>query len=71
MDDGQSLSNLKYMAKSPLILAALAKDAVPHVNFTQVNSLSSGVGGAFDTALLTATDGKHYRALALCLNNSG
>ena len=60
MDDGQSLSNLKYMAKSPLILAALAKDAVPHVNFTQVNSLSSGVGGAFDTALLTATDGKHY-----------
>jgi aminoglycoside phosphotransferase (APT) family kinase protein len=48
------------MAKSPLILAALAKDAVPHVDFKQVNSLSSGAGGAFDTALLTALDDKHY-----------
>ncbi len=48
------------MAKSPLILAALAKDAVPHVDFKQVNSLSSGAGGAFDTALLTAVDDRHY-----------
>jgi aminoglycoside phosphotransferase (APT) family kinase protein len=54
------LSNLKYMAKSPLILAALAKDAVRHLDFVQVKSLNAGADGAFDTALLTATTGEHY-----------
>lgn len=48
------------MAKSPLILAALAKAAVPNINFHQVKSLSAGGTGAFDTALLTATTGEHY-----------
>ncbi len=54
------MSNLKYMAKSPLILAALAKDAVRHIDFVQVKSLNAGTDGAFDTALLTATTGEHY-----------
>lgn len=48
------------MAKSPLILAALAKDAVRHLDFVQVKSLNAGADGAFDTALLTATTGEHY-----------
>ena len=48
------------MAKSPLILAALAKAAVPHLNFHEVKSLSTSTGGSFDTALLTATSGEHY-----------
>jgi macrolide phosphotransferase len=48
------------MAKSPLILAALAKAAVPHLNFHEVKSLSSHSNGAFDTALLTSTTGEHY-----------
>ena len=48
------------MAKSPLILAALAKDAVPHVDFNLVKNLTTGLGGSFDTALLTATTGEHY-----------
>lgn len=53
-------SNLNSMAKSPLILAALAKAAVPHLNFHEVKSLSANSNGAFDTALLTATTGEHY-----------
>lgn len=53
-------SNLNSMAKSPLILAALAKAAVPHLNFHEVKSLSANSNGAFDTALLTATSGDHY-----------
>lgn len=48
------------MAKSPLILAALAKDAVRHLDFVQVKTLNAGADGAFDTALLTATTGEHY-----------
>ena len=48
------------MAKSPLILAALAKVAVRHLDFVQVKSLNAGADGAFDTALLTATTGEHY-----------
>jgi aminoglycoside phosphotransferase (APT) family kinase protein len=48
------------MAKSPLILAALAKAAVPHLNFHEVKSLSANSSGSFDTALLTATSGEHY-----------
>lgn len=54
------LSNLIFMARSPLILAALAKAAVPNLNFTEVKGLSTGTNGAFETALLTATTGEHY-----------
>lgn len=54
------LSNLIFMARSPLILAALAKAAVPKLNFTEVKGLSTGTNGAFETALLTATTGEHY-----------
>ncbi len=54
------LSNLNVMAKSPLILAALAKAAVPQYDFTQVKGLSAEGSAAFDTALLTATTGDHY-----------
>ena len=48
------------MAKSPLILAALAKDACRHLDFAQVKSLNAGTDGTFDTALLTSTTGEHY-----------
>jgi len=48
------------MAKSPLILAALAKDAVPQLNFVRAVSLDSGDGGHFDSALLTADSGEHF-----------
>ena len=48
------------MARSPLILAALAKAAVPQLNFTEVKGLTTGTNGAFETALLTATTGEHY-----------
>lgn len=48
------------MAKSPLILAALAKDAVPQLDFVQAMPLTLGHTGHFDSALLTATDGSHY-----------
>ena len=48
------------MAKSPLILAALAKDAVPQLDFVQAMPLTLGHGGHFDSAVLTTTDGKHY-----------
>jgi aminoglycoside phosphotransferase (APT) family kinase protein len=54
------LSNLIFMARSPLILAALAKAAVPHLNFHEVKALTTGSTGAFDTGLLTATSGEHY-----------
>ena len=48
------------MGKSPLILAALAKDAVPALDFVQVTPLSGDSVGFFDSALLTATTGAHY-----------
>lgn len=48
------------MAKSPLILAALAKDAVPSLNFTQVKAIGSNDSGLFDTALLTEASGEHF-----------
>jgi aminoglycoside phosphotransferase (APT) family kinase protein len=48
------------MARSPLILAALAKDAVPQFDFAQVKHLDSGQSGAFDAALLTAKSGEHF-----------
>lgn len=49
----------KNMGKSPLILAALAKDAVPQLDFSRVETFGSQ-DGAIDTVLLTATDGEHY-----------
>lgn len=48
------------MARSPLILAALAKDAVPQFDFAQVKNLDGGASGAFDAALLTAKSGEHF-----------
>lgn len=48
------------MAKSPLILAALAKDAVPDLNFNDAKKLSNSVAGAFDSAILTTVDGAHF-----------
>ena len=48
------------MGKSPLILAALAKDAVPALDFVQVTPLSGDSVGFFDSALLTASTGAHY-----------
>lgn len=48
------------MARSPLILAALAKDAVPQFDFAQVKNLDTGQSGAFDAALLTAKSGEHF-----------
>jgi len=50
----------KPMGKSPLILAALATDAVPGLNFSQVKTLAGGSDGAFDSVLLTASSGDHY-----------
>jgi len=47
------------MAKSPLILAALANDAVPNIHFVDVKTLSSGAIGAFDSAILTTADNEH------------
>ena len=56
----QSLNNLERMGRSPLILAALAKAAVPALNFSQVKPQSFNNDGHYDTALLTATNGDHY-----------
>ena len=54
------LSNLLGMGKSALILAALAKAAAPSLNFVKVQKLDALKSPDFDTALLTAEDGKHY-----------
>ncbi len=54
------LSNLICMGKSPLILAALAKAAAPSLNFVKVQKVDASHSPDFDTALLTAEDGKHY-----------
>jgi aminoglycoside phosphotransferase (APT) family kinase protein len=59
---GQDTSNLNSMGKSPLILAALAKAAVPSLTFTSVKKLSAGGTGLFDSALLTSTSGEHFVA---------
>jgi aminoglycoside phosphotransferase (APT) family kinase protein len=48
------------MGRSPLILAALAKAAVPALNFSQVKPQSFNNDGHYDSALLTATNGDHY-----------
>ncbi len=47
------------MAKSPLILAALANDAVPHLDIKDAKKLTTGASGAFDSAILTTADGEH------------
>jgi aminoglycoside phosphotransferase (APT) family kinase protein len=43
-----------------LILAALAKDAVPALDFVQVLPLGGENDGNFDSVLLTATSGDHF-----------
>lgn len=48
------------MGKSPLILAALANDAVPHAIIKQAKRLTSDQGGSIDSALLTADSGDRY-----------
>lgn len=48
------------MGRSPLILAALAKDAVPALDFVQVVPLDSASRGHFDSVILTSSDGEHY-----------
>jgi macrolide phosphotransferase len=48
------------MGKSPLILAALAKDAVPHIDFNRVKPFGGENGGEIESALLTSTTGDHY-----------
>ncbi|MEY4390671.1 MAG: hypothetical protein RLZZ400_414, partial [Actinomycetota bacterium] len=48
------------MAKSPLILAALAKSAVPDLQITQVTRLHGSQTGLFDSALLTNHDGQRF-----------
>ena len=58
------------MGKSPLILAALAKAAVPSLNFSQVKPLSGSQLGHFDSALLTATSGDYF-VIRIPGSNSG
>ena len=58
------------MGKSPLILAALAKAAVPSLNFSQVKPLSGSQLGHFDSALLTATSGDYF-VIRIPSSNSG
>ncbi|MEO0024373.1 MAG: hypothetical protein RL196_814 [Actinomycetota bacterium] len=48
------------MGKSPLILAALAKDAAAGLNFVKVVKPDVLNSSDYDGALLTADDGKHY-----------
>jgi aminoglycoside phosphotransferase (APT) family kinase protein len=48
------------MGKSPLILAALASEAVPGLRFSRVQPLEKNTYGIGDTALLTAESGEHY-----------
>ena len=47
------------MARSHLTLAALATAAVPGLEVTGASPIGSGVHGDFESALVTATDGKH------------
>ena len=48
------------MASSPLILVALAKSALPSINFTQVRSLPANHPGLITAAVATDTNGHHY-----------
>lgn len=57
---GRLLPNLLPMGKSPLILAALATDAVSGLKVRNAVSISSDSSGNFDSALLTDIDGENY-----------
>ncbi len=48
------------MAKSPLILAALAKAAAPAIDLVQAHPLSGAQTGLFDSALLKGANGQDY-----------
>ena len=48
------------MAKSPLILAALAKSAVPELQIARVSRLHGSQTGHFDSALISTHDGGHF-----------
>jgi hypothetical protein len=48
------------MARSLLILASLAKDAVAGLDFVQVKELGGQDEGKFDSVLLTSVAGNHY-----------
>lgn len=48
------------MGKSPLILAALASEAVPGLHFNRVQPLEKNAVGIGDSALLTADSGEHF-----------
>lgn len=54
------MSNLKRMGKSPLILAALASDAMPGVSFTNSVTLGGTTRSPFDSALLSTAEGEHF-----------
>ena len=54
------LPNLLPMGKSPLILAALATDAVSGLNVRNAVTITGESGGNFDSALLTDVNGEHY-----------
>ncbi len=54
------LPNLLGMGKSPLILAALATDAVSGLNVKNAVTITGEAGGNFDSALLTDINGDHY-----------
>ena len=57
---GGLLPNLLPMGKSPLILAALATDAVSGLRVRNAVAISSDSSGNFDSALLTDVDGENY-----------
>ena len=48
------------MGKSPLILAALASDAVPGLVIKKSTALSGDSSGNFDSAIITDDQGEHY-----------
>jgi aminoglycoside phosphotransferase (APT) family kinase protein len=48
------------MAKSPLILAALAKAAAPSIDLVQAHPLNGAQTGLFDSALLKGANGQDY-----------
>ena len=48
------------MGRSPLILASLAKAALPQVDFVTARDLTNNHSGAFDSVLLEDTQGQHY-----------
>ena len=54
------LPNLLGMGKSPLILAALATDAVSGLKVRNAVEMTGEAGGNFDAALLTDVNGEHY-----------